>query len=202
MMAMRGLRWSVLVLALTVAGGAMCGISACGSRGGHVPVATSVYGFTLTDIAGRPHPLDQYRGKVLLIVNVASKCGYTGQYAGLQSLYERYRERGLVVIGVPANDFLWQEPGSNEEIATFCTTTYRVTFPMMSKVEVTGGERIPLYWYLTRDSAKPGRIGWNFTKFLIGRDGKVVERFGPGVEPDAPPVITAVEQASAATPAP
>lgn len=176
-------------------------VTACGSRGEDVPVATSVYGFTLTDITGKPHPLAQYQGKVLVIVNVASKCGYTGQYAALQSLYEKYRERGLVIIGVPANDFLWQESGSNEQIAQFCSTTYGVTFPMMAKVVVTGDDRDPLYWYLTRDSARPGKVGWNFTKFLIGRDGTVVERFGPSTEPDAPSVITALEQALSGSPA-
>ena len=195
MTGMGRLRWSVFALALVVIGAAAFGISACGSRGEHVPVATSVHGFILTDIAGKPHPLDQYRGKVLLIVNVASKCGYTGQYAGLQALYEKYRGRGLIVIGIPSNDFLWQEPGSNEDIATFCATKYNVTFPMMAKVEVTGDERIPLYWYLTRDSAKPGKIGWNFTKFVIGRDGAVVERFGPGAEPDAAEMTTTIEGA-------
>lgn len=169
-------------------------ITACGSRGEGVPVATSVYGFTLIDITGKPHPLVQHSGKVLLIVNVASKCGYTGQYAALQALYEKYRERGLVIIGVPANDFLWQESGSNEQIATFCSTTYGVTFPMMAKIVVTGDDRDPLYWYLTRDSARPGKVGWNFTKFLIGRDGKVVERFGPSTSPDAPSMIAALEQ--------
>jgi glutathione peroxidase len=174
--------------------------TACGSRGEQVPVATSVHGFTLTDIAGKPHPLDQYRGKVLLIVNVASKCGYTGQYAGLQALYEKYRDRGLVIIGVPSNDFLWQEPGTNEEIAQFCSTKYNVTFPIMAKVAVTGDERIPLYWYLTRDSARPGKIGWNFTKFLIGRDGTVLERFAPGTKPEADEVSQAVERALAVAP--
>jgi glutathione peroxidase len=186
----------LLALGLTfILVGVGIGITACGSRGQHVPVAASVHGFTLTDIAGQPHPLAQYRGRVLLIVNVASKCGFTGQYAGLQALHDRYRERGFVIIGVPANDFLWQEPGSNEQIAQFCSTTYGVKFPLMAKVPVTGDDRHPLYWYLTRDSARPGRIGWNFTKFLIGKDGTVVERFAPSTEPDAAAVIAAVEAA-------
>lgn len=200
MMVMKRLRWFVVVSVLIIAGVTLFGISACGSRGEHVPVATSVYGFILSDIAGKPHPLEQYRGKVLLIVNVASKCGYTGQYAGLQALYEKYHDRGLVVIGIPSNDFLWQEPGTNEEIATFCSTKYHVTFPLMAKVEVTGDERIPLYWYLTRDSAKPGRIGWNFTKFLIGQDGMVVERFGTSTKPEAEEVTQAIERALALAP--
>jgi glutathione peroxidase len=198
---MRNLRRRLFSLSVaTIAVVLAIGITSCDSRGEHVPVATSVHDFKLTDIKGQPHDFAQYRGKVLLIVNVASKCGYTGQYAALQALYEKYRERGLVIIGVPANDFLWQESGSNEQIATFCSTTYGVTFPMMAKVEVTGDNRDPLYWYLTRDSARPGKIGWNFTKFLIGRDGKVVERFGSSTEPDAAEVIQAVELAVGVSP--
>jgi glutathione peroxidase len=192
----RLLSLSVATIAVVLA----ISITACGSRGEHVPVASNVHAFTLTDITGKPHPLAQYQGKVLLIVNVASKCGYTGQYAALQALYEKYRERGFVIIGVPANDFLWQESGSNEQIAQFCSTTYGVKFPMMAKVEVTGDNRDPLYWYLTRDSARPGMIGWNFTKFLIGRDGTVVERFGPSTEPDAPEIIQVVELAVGVSP--
>jgi glutathione peroxidase len=181
----------------------VAGITACTSRGEQRPetmrVADSVFEFTLNDIKGQPHDFAQYRGKVLLIVNVASKCGYTGQYAALQALYEKYRERGLVIIGVPANDFLWQESGNNEQIAQFCSTTYGVTFPMMAKVEVTGDDRDPLYWYLTCDSARPGKIGWNFTKFLIGRDGRVIERFGPSTAPDAKEVVAAIEIVLAGT---
>jgi glutathione peroxidase len=192
----RRLSW-LLVLALVVS--AAVGFTACGSRGEGVPVATSVHGFTLDDITGKPHPLAQYQGKVLMIVNVASKCGYTGQYAGLQALYAQFKDRGLVIIGVPANDFLWQEPGSNSDIAQFCSTTYGVKFPMMAKVEVSGDNRHPLYWYLTRDSARPGKISWNFTKFLIGRDGTVVERFGPSTAPDAPELIAALDRALATT---
>ncbi len=189
--------WSLLVAIVAV----LVGITACVSRAEaraarpHVHVADSAFEFTLDDIHGKPYDFSQHSGKVLLIVNVASKCGFVGQYEGLQKLYERYRERGLVIIGVPANDFLWQEPASNGEIAQFCSTKYNVTFPMMAKVEVTGSGQHPLYWWLTEDSAKPGPIRWNFTKFLIGRDGRVAERFGPGTKPDALEVITAVEQA-------
>ncbi len=198
---MRNLRRRLFSLSVaTIAVGFAIGITSCDSRGEHISVATSVHGFTLNDIKGQPHDFAQHNGKVLLIVNVASKCGYTGQYAALQALYDKYRERGLVIIGVPANDFLWQESGSNDQIATFCSATYGVKFPMMAKVEVTGDNRDPLYWYLTRDSARPGKIGWNFTKFLIGRDGKVVERFGSSTEPDAVEVIQAVEQTLSATP--
>lgn len=191
---MRLLRRSLVALVLSAVVVSII-LPACGSRGEHVPVATSVFGFTLDDITGKPHPLDQHRGKVLLIVNVASKCGYTGQYAGLQALYEQYRDRGLVIIGVPSNDFLWQESGTNAEIAQFCSTTYGVTFPMMAKAVVTGDERIPLYWYLTRDSAKPGKIGWNFTKFVIGRDGTVSDRFGASTDPEAAELVAAIESA-------
>jgi glutathione peroxidase len=190
--------WTLLGLITVITA---IGITACGSRAEQRPAqvraADSVYEFTLNDIKGQPHNFAQYRGKVLLIVNVASKCGYTGQYSALQALYEKYRERGLVIIGVPANDFLWQESGSNDQIAQFCSTTYGVTFPMMAKVEATGDDRDPLYWYLTCDSARPGKIGWNFTKFLVGRDGKVVERFGPSTAPDAKEIIQAIEQAVA-----
>ncbi len=179
-------------------------ITACASRAEHQadrphqPVAASVFELTLDDIQGKPYPLQQHAGQVLLLVNVASKCGFSGQYAALQALYERYRARGLVVIGVPANDFLWQEPGDNAEIAQFCSTTYGVTFPMMAKAAVTGDEQSPLYRHLTSESSKPGAIRWNFTKFLIGRDGKVIDRFGPSTEPDAPPVLSALESALAA----
>jgi glutathione peroxidase len=189
-------RTRIFTLLVIVAGAVFAlGVSACGSRGEGIPVAKSVHGFTLNDITGKPHAFAQHQGKVLLIVNVASKCGYTGQYAGLQALYTRFKDRGLVVIGVPSNDFLWQEPGSDAEIAQFCSRTYGVTFPMMAKVEVSGDNRHPLYWYLTRDSARPGKIGWNFTKFLIGRDGTVVERFGASTAPDDPALIAALDQA-------
>jgi glutathione peroxidase len=183
---------------------AALGLSACASRAErraakpHVHVADSAFEFALDDIHGKPYDFAQHTGKVLLIVNVASKCGFTPQYKALQALDEKYRERGLVIIGVPANDFLWQEPGDNDQIAQFCSTTYGVTFPLMAKVAVTGAGQHPLYWWLTNDSARPGPIRWNFTKFLTGRDGKVVARFGPSTGPDAPSVITAVEGALAA----
>jgi glutathione peroxidase len=161
----------------------------------HIPIAHSPLEFTLADIGGKPYPLDQHRGQVVLLVNVASQCHFTAQYKALQALHERYRERGLVVIGVPANDFLGQEPGSDAEIRTFCSTTYGVTFPMMAKVGVRGEDICPLYQHLTSESARPGKIAWNFTKFLVGRDGLVAERFGPTTAPDDPRVIAAVELA-------
>ncbi|MCS6971284.1 MAG: glutathione peroxidase [Planctomycetota bacterium] len=155
----------------------------------------SAYDFTLRAIDGRPYPLAQHRGQVLLIVNVASRCGFTPQYEGLQALYERYRERGLLVIGVPSNDFLWQEPGSNEEIAAFCRSTYGVSFPMMAKTAVTGRRINPLYRWLTAQPGFSGAISWNFNKFLIGRDGQVAARFGSRTAPLAAEVLRAVEAA-------
>jgi glutathione peroxidase len=157
--------------------------------------------FVLCDNAGAAYPLAQHRGKVVVLVNVASKCGFTKQYAGLQALYAREQGKGLVIIAVPANDFLAQEPGSDEEIASFCSTTYGVSFPLMAKAVVAGKSITPLYRWLTEHSPFPGAIAWNFTKFLIGRDGQVVARFGSRVAPEAPEFQAAVAAALAA-PAP
>lgn len=162
----------------------------------------SVYDFTLNAIDGQPAPLAAYKGKVVLLVNVASRCGFTPQYAALERLYEKYQDRGLVIVGIPANNFGSQEPGSNQEIKTFCTTKYHVTFPMMAKISVKGGDQAPLYQYLTDKAAHPatgGEIQWNFTKFLIGPDGQVVARFEPDVTPDAPQVTAAIDKALGAT---
>lgn len=159
---------------------------------------TGVYSFTLKSIDGQPVRLSSYRGKVLLLVNVASKCGYTPQYAGLESLYEKYKDRGLVIVGIPANNFASQEPGTNDEIKKFCHNRYNVTFPMMAKVSVVGEDKTPLYVFLTDKSANPqigGEIKWNFTKFLFDRNGKPVERFEPAVTPDSPQVAAAIEAA-------
>ena len=160
----------------------------------------TVYDFTLNSIDGQPTPLSSFKGKVVLLVNVASRCGYTPQYAGLESLYEKYKDRGFVIVGVPANNFGAQEPGTNQEIKTFCTAKYHVTFPMMAKVSVKGDDITPLYAFLTDKSAHPdtgGEIGWNFTKFLVGPDGKVVARFDSKVTPDSPELTSAVEKALA-----
>ena len=160
--------------------------------------ANSVYNFTLKSIDGQPVSLKSYHGKVLLLVNVASKCGYTPQYAGLESLYEKYKDRGLVIVGIPANNFAGQEPGTNAEIKTFCRNKYNVSFPMMSKVSVLGDDKTPLYVFLTDKSVNPqigGDIKWNFTKFLFDRNGKPVARFEPAVTPDSPQVTAAVESA-------
>jgi glutathione peroxidase len=150
----------------------------------------------LKDIKGQDTSLNAYSGKVILLVNVASKCGFTPQYAGLEALYEKYKDKGLVIVGVPSNDFGAQEPGTAEEIQSFCKKNYGVTFPLMEKVHVKGAEKCPLYVALTGgDSKFPGEIGWNFTKFLIGRDGQLVQRFPSPVKPSAPELVSAVEAA-------
>ena len=159
--------------------------------------ASSVYDFTLPSIDGKSSPVAQYKGKVILMVNVASRCGYTPQYTALEAIYKKYEDRGFVILGFPANNFGAQEPGTNAEIKTFCSAKYNVTFPLYSKVSVKGDDITPLYAYLTT-SANPkyaGDIKWNFTKFLVGRDGKVIERFEPATTPDSPEVISAIEAA-------
>jgi glutathione peroxidase len=158
----------------------------------------SIYDFTISSIDGQQVSLDSYKGKVVLLVNVASKCGFTPQYAGLESVYEKYKDRGLVIVGIPANNFAQQEPGTNEEIKTFCSRKYNVSFPMMSKVSVKGDDQTPLYHFLTDTSTDPqfaGDIKWNFTKFLFDRNGKPVARFEPATTPDSPQVTSAIESA-------
>src|SRR6195256_4433750 len=160
----------------------------------------TAYDFTLNSIDGQPAPLAAYKGKVVLLVNVASRCGFTPQYTALESVYEKYKDRGFVIIGIPANNFGAQEPGSNQEIKTFCSSKYHVTFPMMAKVSVKGDDITPLYQFLTDKSSNPqsgGEIKWNFTKFLIGPDGRVVARFEPDITPDSPQVTSAIEEALA-----
>ena len=152
----------------------------------------------LKDIEGKETSLKAYAGKVVLAVNVASQCGNTPQYAGLQSLYEKLKDKGLVVVGFPCTDFGAQEPGTTAEIKSFCTSNYSVTFPMMDKVQVKGAEQHPLFAELTGPGAAfPGNIRWNFGKFLIGRDGKVIARFEPGVEPGDAQFAKAIEDALA-----
>jgi glutathione peroxidase len=160
--------------------------------------AKSVFDYTLSTIDGQPAPLSAYKGKVVMLVNVASRCGFTPQYTALESIYEKYKDRGFVIIGIPANNFGAQEPGTNQEIKTFCQSKYNVTFPMMSKVSVKGDDKNALYRYLTDTTANPktgGDIQWNFTKFLVGSDGQIIARFEPKVTPDSPEVMAAVEQA-------
>jgi glutathione peroxidase len=158
--------------------------------------ASGVYSFTLNSIDGAPAPLAGYKGKVVLLVNVASQCGYTPQYSALEAIYEKYKDRGFVILGFPANNFGAQEPGTNEEIKTFCTRKYSVTFPMYAKISVKGADQAPLYTYLTKEtpSGISGEIKWNFTKFLVDRDGKVVQRFESAVTPDSKEVTESIEK--------
>jgi len=149
---------------------------------------TTFHDFTVDDIGGKPVNLDRYKGKVVLVVNTASKCGFTPQYKGLEALYRKYKDQGLEVLGFPCNQFGAQEPGSEQEIATFCETNYDVTFPLFRKVDVNGDSAAPVYKFLK--SAKPGLLGteaikWNFTKFLVDRSGKVLERFAPNDTPES-----------------
>jgi len=147
----------------------------------------SIYDFDMISIEGWNRSLSEYRDEVLLIVNTASKCGFTPQYEGLQKLYDDYKNRGFVVLGFPANDFLRQEPGTNEEIKEFCSVTYNITFPMFEKIHVKGKEIHPLYEYLTAGGGKEefaGKISWNFAKFLIGRQGEIIARFDPKDDPE------------------
>jgi glutathione peroxidase len=157
----------------------------------------SIYDFTINSIDGESAPLSKFQGKVVLVVNVASRCGFTPQYSALEKVYEKYKGRGFVIVGFPANNFGGQEPGGNQEIKTFCSTKYNVTFPMMAKVSVKGDDKTPLYQFLTDKTANPstgGEIQWNFTKFLIGPDGRPVARFEPNVTPDDPQVTAAIEK--------
>lgn len=163
-----------------------------------VQAASTIHEFTLNSIDGQPTSLAQFKGKVVLIVNGASKCGFTPQYAGLEALYEKYKDRGFVVLGFPANNFLWQEPGTNEQIKAFCTRKYNVTFPIFAKVSVKGRDQTALYRFLTDMKASPatgGEIGWNFTKFLVDKNGKVIGRFGSSVQPESAELIRAIENA-------
>lgn len=155
-----------------------------------------LYGIPLTLIDGTETDFGRFAGKSVLVVNVASECGFTGQYAGLEALYRRYRDRGFEILGVPCNQFLGQEPGDEEQIQEFCSRTYSVTFPLTRKAEVRGRRRHPLYAELVKfkTGILPGAIRWNFEKFLVGPDGKVAARFAPTVDPEAPEVVRAIEE--------
>ena len=155
-------------------------------------LAASVYDYSMKTIDGQPAPLAEYKGKVVMFVNVASYCGYTKQYTGLEALYRKYKDQGFVIVGVPANNFGAQEPDSDEQIKTFCSRKYDVTFPLLSKVSVKGSDMTPLYGYLTKTG---GDVKWNFTKFLVGKDGQVIQRFESAVAPESPELVKAVEAA-------
>jgi glutathione peroxidase len=161
--------------------------------------ASSVHDIKINTLDGKQTSLGEYKGKVVLLVNVASKCGLTKQYEALQALQEKYAGKGFTVVGVPCNDFGAQEPGTSEEIEKFCKDNFQVTFPLMEKVHVKGAGQHPLYARLTGKEAEfPGEIKWNFGKFLIGRDGKVLKRFEPQAEPGSSEVTSAIEAALAA----
>ncbi len=154
--------------------------------------ASSIHEFTMPLLNGTSTPLANFKGKVVLVVNVASQCGYTYQYEALQAVYTKYKDQGFVIAGFPANNFGGQEPGTNEEIGAFCRSKYGVTFPMFSKISVKGSDKAPLYQFLTQTG---GEIQWNFTKFLVDGNGKVLARFEPATEPNSKEVISAIETA-------
>jgi len=165
------------------------------------PPQKNVYEFTMKDIDGKDIKLDAYKGKVVMIVNVASKCGYTSQYEGMETIYKKYKDQGFVVLGFPANNFMGQEPGTEKEIKEFCSTKYGVTFPMFSKISVTGADQHPLYTFLTSKESNPefgGDISWNFNKFIVDRNGKIVGRFGSKDKPEGEAVTAALEKYLAA----
>lgn len=158
----------------------------------------SVHDFALKTIDGTVKPLADYRGQVVLLVNVASRCGLTPQYTALESLYREYADEGFTVLGFPCNDFAGQEPGTEADIQTFCSTKYDVTFPLFAKIKVLGEHKEPLYAHLTAQATSPdgaGEVAWNFAKFLIGKQGEVLARFSPRTAPDAPEVIAAIDKA-------
>jgi len=173
--------------------GLAVGLAAFGAAAESDP--SSVLDFEAKRLSGPVEPLAKYRGEVLLVVNTASKCGFTPQYEGLQSLYEKYHARGFTVLGFPSNDFREQEPGSDAEIGEFCEANYGVEFPMFSKIRVLGDDAHPLYaWLTSRPAPIGGAIEWNFQKFLVDREGRVVERFSPRTTPEAPEVVAAIEK--------
>ena len=169
-----------------------------------MPAKASPLDFTVKTIDGKEQKLSDYKGKVVMLVNVASKCGYTKQYTPLQSVYQRYADQGFVILGFPANNFGGQEPGTEEQIKEFCSSKYNVTFPLMSKISVAGDDKHPLYKFLTDEQTGKdfaGDIGWNFTKFLVDRNGNLIGRFATKTSPDDATVTAAIEKALAAKPA-
>jgi glutathione peroxidase len=172
------------------------GLLACSATSAPAVTAGSIYDFSMPNIDDRKVKLSHYKGKVLLVVNVASHCGFTPQYKGLEALYKQYEHQGFVILGFPANNFAEQEPGTNSEIKEFCTSKFDVTFPMFSKISVKGTDEDPLYKWLIASSDRPNDdIEWNFCKFLIGKDGKVIARYKSAVTPDSPELTSAIESA-------
>ena len=168
--------------------------SAAAAPAAAAPASANVHGFALETIDGSQRSLGDFRGKVLLLVNTASECGYTPQYAGLQKLHATYEKRGFSVVAFPSNDFGGQEPGSSKEIKTFCSTKFGVTFPLFAKITVKGPSKHPLYAMLSQ-SPPAGEVKWNFAKFLVGKDGSVIARYDSGVTPEAPALVEAIEKA-------
>ena len=206
---MFGRRWSVGVV-VAIAGAALVACSGSGSetaskdaKGSEAMTSTgtsssasgSIYTYTMERIDGAPESLEDYKGKVVLVVNVASKCGLTPQYQGLEKLYEDKEGKGFVILGFPANNFMGQEPGSNDQIAQFCSKEYGVSFPMFAKISVKGDDQAPLFQMLSSESEEPT---WNFTKYLIGKDGKLVRRFGPRTTPEDPELVNEIDRLLAA----
>jgi len=187
----------VMPLALAAALALLTGVAAASRPA----PAAGVHAFTVRTNDGHMQSLATYRGRTLLIVNTASECGNTPQYAGLEKLYEKYKDRGFTVLAFPSNDFGKQEPGTDAEIRAFCTTQYKTTFPLFSKVDVKGKRQAPLYAYLTKQSPFPGDIDWNFAKFLVGPDGHVIARFKASTDPESDEVVARIEHALAAKPA-
>lgn len=182
----------ILLSALTVIFGFGCVSAQTNEK---MPEKT-IYDFNMTDIDGKQVNLGAYKNKVALIVNTASKCGYTPQYEALQNVYDKYKDKGFTILGFPANNFGGQEPGSNEEIKEFCTLKFKVSFPMFAKISVKGEDQDAFYNFLTGENAKfPGDITWNFEKFLVNGNGEIIARFAPKIKPDAPEVIEAIEKA-------
>lgn len=188
----------IAVSVLVVGWGLIAGLhSVQADQEGQLMVAKtpSIYDFTMDDIDGKPVNLSQYRGKVLLVVNTASFCGNTPQYSDLEKIYETYQEKGFEILAFPANNFGQQEPGTNQEIKTFCFTKYSLTFPLFSKISVKGEDKHPLYRYLTEQSPFPGEVEWNFQKYLIDRSGNVVARYHHRTKPLSDEIVRGVETA-------
>jgi glutathione peroxidase len=189
-----------LVVSLTASLAAVAVLVSSAGFAQGVEKVASALSFQMKSLDGKPVDLSKYQGKVVLMVNVASKCGLTPQYAGLEKLHEKYADKGLAILGFPANEFLSQEPGSDAEISEFCTSKYGVKFDMFSKVVVKGDGQCPLYKFLTSEDTDPkfaGDIKWNFEKFLLDRQGNVINRFSPKVTPESPEVVQAIEAALA-----
>jgi glutathione peroxidase len=197
------MKLALTLLALALAGASLAAFAAgtgeqVAPPSAAAPAPAGALGFTVKDIDGKDVNLAAYKGKVILLLNVASKCGNTPQYEGLEKLYSKYKDKGLVVMGFPANNFGGQEPGTNAEIKEFCAATYQVDFPMFAKVSVKGDDMDPLFKFLTAQDCQPlskGDIAWNFEKFLINKDGKLIARFGNRTPPEDPTIVSAIETA-------